>query len=79
MSLTSDLLEGLHVTMVQKCSLCKKLLKTFIHSHFAEDKQCSKSSLKSFFHFMEQTSESLSGTIPTLLWLNLWFLLGCHK
>lgn len=76
----TDLLVGLHAAMVQKCSLCKKSLPTFTHSDFAADKQCSKSSsLKSFFYFMEQTSEPLFGTIPTLLWINLWFLLGSHK
>lgn len=75
----SDLLVGLHEAVVQNCSLCKKPLKTFIHSHFAGDKQCSKSSSVKSFYFMEQTSEPLAGTIPTLLWLNLWFLLGCHK
>lgn len=45
----------------------KKPLKTFIHSHFAGDKQCSKSSSVKSFYFMEQTSEPLAGTIPTLL------------
>lgn len=62
-----------------KMLIMQKNLKTFIHIHFAGDKQYSKSPSLKFFYFIEQASEPLARTITILLWLNLWFLLGCHK